>query len=115
MVTASSVDEALKELKLQKFSLLILDSLLGDGLGVDLCRRVRTTDSNTPILFCSGLAAEKNKAEALQAGAQAYLVKPVGIPEMCETVARLIMAGRVSAAASQTRKDSGDLVSGHGL
>jgi DNA-binding response OmpR family regulator len=90
VMTASSADRALAEATTQHFDLLIFDSLLGDDSGVDLCKKIRETDARTPILFCSGLGYEKDKQEALSAGAQGFLVKPVSIAEMCETVRELI-------------------------
>ena len=112
VVTASTVAEALEATGKQTFDLLILDSLLSDGTGTDLCMRIRENDKTTPILFCSAHAYEKNKAEALNAGAQAYLVKPVTLAEMSNTVQELLAASRnqmTPIAANKTHKDSGDL------
>ncbi len=88
--SAISVDLALKLVHESSFDLLILDSRLMDGSGVELCRMIRADGNQTPIMFCSGMGFEKNKLEALNAGAQAYLVKPVSVPVMCETVAHLL-------------------------
>ena len=110
-VTATTIERALAETKAQHFDLLVLDSWLADGSGVDLCRRIRELDQTTPILFCSGLAYEKNKIEALNAGAQGYLVKPVSISDLYANVRELISAApkRVPASTSMARKHSGDL------
>lgn len=112
VVTASSVDGALQETKNQQFHLVILDSRVGDGSGVDLCRSIRKSDQMTPIVFCSGLAAEKNRQEALDAGAQDYLIKPVGIADLYETVKDWTStpARRVDGANNMVRKTSGDLI-----
>ena len=111
VVTASTVQQALEAAKSQHFDLLVLDCRLCDGSGIDLCKRIRETDKTTPILFCSALAYEKNKQEALNAGAQGYLVKPVSVSQMCETVAQLISVSRqaMPLVHSEMRKDSGDL------
>jgi DNA-binding response OmpR family regulator len=112
VLAASSVKQALKLTSERRFDLLVFDSLISDGSGIDLCRHIRETDQLTPILFCSGLAYEKNKHEALKAGAQAYLVKPVSMSLMGETVANLISTSRDQAASlvrEATRKDSGEL------
>ena len=112
VITASTVGTALTIANATRFDLLVFDSRLSDGSGIDLCRKIRLTDQRTPILFCSGLAFEKNKQEAFNAGAQAYLIKPVGVSLLCETVANLLSTSR-SAAAPLTRsvgaKDSGEL------
>jgi DNA-binding response OmpR family regulator len=46
------------------------------GSGIDLCREIRVFDKATPIVFYSGFSSEKDEAEGLAAGAQAYLQKP---------------------------------------
>jgi DNA-binding response OmpR family regulator len=68
----------------------VLDSLLADGTGLELCKRIRLNDHSTPILFYSALAFEKDKNEAFRSGAQRYLVKPVDIPVLCDTVAEML-------------------------
>lgn len=88
--TASTISEALKLVETHPFGLFIFDSLLPDGSGVELCRRVRKFNQRTPIIFYSGLAYETDITNALEAGAQAYLVKPVDLTELMEAVENLI-------------------------
>ena len=112
VVAVTSVGRALEAAKKDRFDIFVLDTRLSDGSGIDLCRQIRKTDQMTPILFCSGMADEKNKQEALSAGAQAYLVKPITIPLMCESLAELISAsrGRVGPPAKrELRENSGHL------
>lgn len=109
---ATGVAQALKAWKERHFDLLVVDSRLSDGTGVELCRQIRKTDQLTPIVFCSGLAQEQNQQEALNAGAQGYLVKPVSISLICETVANLLATSLPQAASLANhakRKDSGEL------
>ena len=89
VTTAASITEALPLTKKGGFDLLILDGWYGDGLGVDLCRQIRTFDSQTPILFLSGLVYESDIAKGMQAGAQAYLAKPVEVDALEQTIMRL--------------------------
>jgi DNA-binding response OmpR family regulator len=112
VVTASGVQRALELAKYQRFDIYVLDSLLSDGSGLDLCRQIRLTDRTTPILFCSGKAYEKDKEEALKAGAQGYLIKPVDISELGKAIAKLISESRSllePLARDVNPKDSGDL------
>ena len=112
VVSASTVAEALDATGKQTYDLLILDSHLSDGTGTDLCRRIRENDKTTPILFCSADTYEKNRQEALNAGAQAYLVKPITIAEMSNNVRELLSSSRrhkTPIATNQTHKESGDL------
>lgn len=89
VVPAHSVREAFGQLQSRQFDLIMLDSRLPDGTGIELSRKIRLTDRKTPILFCSGLAQEKDKRAAIEAGAQGYLVKPIHLREMCAAVAEL--------------------------
>ena len=88
--TASGVAEGLRSAESGGFDLYIFDNWFADGTGLDLCRRIREFDGDTPILFFSGLAQESDRRSGLDAGAQGYLVKPNDLEKLVETVARLI-------------------------
>jgi two-component system, OmpR family, alkaline phosphatase synthesis response regulator PhoP len=90
VLTSPTLAGALTLAESVKFDLFMLDSLLLDGTGIELCKRIRLIDPFTPILFCSALAYESDKAEAFNSGAQSYLVKPIDISLLCRTVAELI-------------------------
>lgn len=85
-----SLAEALMLAEDQKFDLFVLDSKLPDGTGVELCKLIRQSDPSTPILFCSAVAYESSRNEALISGAQEYLVKPVDLRLLCSTVDELL-------------------------
>ena len=88
--TASTIREALKLVETRPFGLFIFDSMLPDGSGVELCRSVRRFNQRTPIIFYSGLAHETDISLALGSGAQAYLVKPIDLTELIESIEKLI-------------------------
>lgn len=110
VVTASTFTQAFKQAQTQQFDLLILDARLPDGSGLELCRIIRETDQTTPILFCSGQSYEENKQEALRAGAQDYLVKPVSLVAMREAIRALIPA---SPAEVVSGDGLGNLINQH--
>lgn len=68
--------QALTTIQAEPFDLYMLDSRLPDLDGFELCRRLRAIDRKTPILFFSGAAFETDKKKGLEAGANAYVVKP---------------------------------------
>jgi DNA-binding response OmpR family regulator len=68
--------QALSSIQAESFDLYMLDSRLPDVDGFELCRRLRAIDRNTPILFFSGAAFEADKKKGLEAGANAYVIKP---------------------------------------
>ncbi len=71
----------------QHFTLYLIDVRLPDGSGIDLCRWIRKSDSTTPIAVYS--ANPTYMAEALSAGAQAFVPKSGDIELLESTVQRL--------------------------
>ena len=88
--TAATAAEALGLIARGRFDLYLLDNWLPGGSGVDLCRKIRESDPSTPIVFYSGAGLESERAEALTAGAQVYLVKPGDVAVLVETVKLLL-------------------------
>lgn len=84
-----SVARGLIEAGTRKPDLLILDLGLPDGDGNELIRELRTW-SGLPILVLSARTDEADKVQALDAGADDYLGKPFGIPELLARVRALL-------------------------
>ncbi|MEO8884631.1 MAG: response regulator transcription factor [Mucilaginibacter sp.] len=80
------------------FDLFILDVMLPDINGIDLCRDIRTTDSTTPILMLTALDQIHNKVAGLKAGADDYLVKPFHFIELLARIEALMRRQTVAAA-----------------
>jgi two-component system alkaline phosphatase synthesis response regulator PhoP len=74
----------------EPFDLVILDIMLPDLNGIEICRRIRAVDGRTPILMLSSLSEETDKVTALELGADDYLTKPFGIFEMMARVKALL-------------------------
>jgi DNA-binding response OmpR family regulator len=90
MSTATSISEGLRVARPECFDLYILDSRFAGGSGVDLCRQIRAFDPVTPIIFYSSSAYSTDIADGLSAGAQEYLIKPMGIYTIIETIAEVL-------------------------
>jgi two-component system, OmpR family, alkaline phosphatase synthesis response regulator PhoP len=88
---------ALERLAQEEFDLVILDILLPDANGFELCRRIRAANGRTPILMLSALGEELDKVRALELGADDYLTKPFGVAELMARVRALLR--RVGAPA----------------
>ena len=71
-----SATQALSLIQAERFDLYLLDTRLPDLDGFELCRRMRSLDPQTPILFFSGAAYESDKQKGIEAGASAYVAKP---------------------------------------
>lgn len=68
--------QALSSVQAEPFDLYMLDSRLPDVDGFELCRRLRAMVPHAPILFFSGAAFEADKKRGIEAGANAYVIKP---------------------------------------
>jgi DNA-binding response OmpR family regulator len=88
--TTATAAEALEMIARDGFDLYLLEYWLPGGSGVELCKKIRESDSSTPIVFYSGAGLETEREEALGAGAQAYLLKPSDVALLVETVRRLL-------------------------
>lgn len=82
---ASTVERGLIEAGTRRPDLLVLDLGLPDGDGVDVIRQLRSW-SRIPIIVLSARTTEEDKIEALDCGADDYLVKPFGSGELLARV-----------------------------
>jgi len=89
-VPAETAEEALDRASVHPPDAAILDLLLPDGDGVEVCREIRRW-SQMPIIVLSAVGEEDAKVRALEAGADDYVTKPFGAREL---VARLEAALR---------------------
>ena len=78
---ARSGEEALDKLREEKFDLVLLDMNMPGMGGMEACRNIRA-GSDMPIIILSIRNAEKDKVEALDAGADDYVTKPFSTPEL---------------------------------
>jgi two-component system KDP operon response regulator KdpE len=81
VATATTAGEALAAAGLQPPDAVILDLLLPDGTGTEVCRQLRTW-SDAPIVLVSAVGDEDEKIAALDAGADDYVTKPFAIGEL---------------------------------
>jgi DNA-binding response OmpR family regulator len=100
VVTGSTIKTGVSLAGSQEFDLYLLDSRLPDGSGLELCRMIREFDKATPILFYSAAAYEIDRDQAIDSGAQAYLVKPTHPAELCDVVTSLIESHREGRRAA---------------
>jgi CheY-like chemotaxis protein len=83
-------EEGLRLATIEEFDLYVLDYRYPQMSGLDLCRRIHHIHPHTPILFFTGEARDAMRQQALEACAQAYLVKPGDLNNLAATVERLI-------------------------
>ena len=83
---ALSVSDGQTKVRQGRFDLILLDWIIEDGTGLDLCRQIRAFDQATPILFYTGEVDDNAIGQALRAGAQGYLIKPVAVDSLLEAI-----------------------------
>ena len=76
VTTAATVEQAVAQAMSKEFDLYVLDRRLPDGMGADLCRRLKQLSPDIPVILYSGDAYEIHRLEGLKAGADAYVPKP---------------------------------------
>jgi len=105
-VAAETAEEALDLAAVRPPEAAILDLVLPDGDGVEVCRALRQW-SDMPVIVLSAVGDEDAKVRALEAGADDYVTKPFGPREL---IARLEAAlRRVGAGAAEPAIAVGDL------
>ena len=78
---AATGAEALAAATIRPPDAIVLDLVLPDMNGTEVCRRVRQS-SDVPIVILSAVGEERQKVEALDAGADDYVTKPFGMEEL---------------------------------
>lgn len=72
------------------FDVIILDIMLPDITGLEVCKAIREQDKFTPILFLTALGTAENVAIGLDSGADDYLVKPFKFIELVARIRTLL-------------------------
>jgi two-component system KDP operon response regulator KdpE len=104
--TAATAELAVAAAAMRPPDAVILDLVLPDGTGIDVVRELRTW-SKAPVIVLSAVGEEREKVEALDAGADDYVTKPVGIDEL---LARLRASLRRASPSGEPVLRIGDLV-----
>jgi two-component system, OmpR family, response regulator len=81
------------------YDVLVLDVMLPDIDGLEVCRRVRSVDDRTPVLILTALGAVPDRVAGLEAGADDYLVKPFAFDELLARLRALARRGGVARPA----------------
>jgi two-component system KDP operon response regulator KdpE len=103
--TAATAKDALAQAAMRPPEAVILDLLLPDGSGTAVCRELRRW-SSAPILVLSAVGEEKEKIDALDAGADDYVTKPFSGDEL---LARLRAALRRTGSSTEPVIEVGEL------
>ena len=92
VLTAKTAEEAFESVKKNHFDVIILDVILPDRSGFEICRELKAEaeTSQIPVIICSTKGTEMDKFWGMKQGADAYLSKPINREELIQTVNQLI-------------------------
>ena len=90
VVCITGAVDALDRLRRQAFDLIVLEYCLAEMTGPELCSKIRRTDTDTPVVIYSALYRDIDRKKALDAGANAFVVKSDGFSNLTATIQRLL-------------------------
>lgn len=90
VITSSDGEEGFKKAKKEKIDLILLDIMLPNKNGIDICRDLRRDKIETPILMLTSKKEEMDKVLGLEIGADDYVTKPFSIRELQARIKALL-------------------------
>jgi DNA-binding response OmpR family regulator len=88
--TAPSGEEALTRAEAERYDLLVLDLMLPEMSGIDVCRRLRDARQTLPIVMLTAKDSEIDLVVGLEVGADDYIRKPFSRPELVSRIRALL-------------------------
>ncbi len=100
--TGAAAEEAFGD---QPFDLVVLDLMLPDSHGIDICRQMRKESPQIPILILTALGEEQDRINGLKAGADDYLTKPFSLDEFLLRVSGMLKRSTWYQPAFNSKED----------
>lgn len=87
---ATTAHAALDHVQSRKIDLVLLDVMLPDGNGIDLCRNIKHRRPDVPVIILSALGQSSDRIKGLKSGADDYLPKPFDLEELSLRMEKLL-------------------------
>lgn len=84
--------------------LVILDLMMPEMDGLEVCRRIRSSERGTPVIMLTAKSSEVDKVVGLELGADDYLTKPFGMRELFARIKALLRRANGSRKAAEEDK-----------
>jgi len=101
--TASSFDQAVQILKRRIFDLILADTDIGVGMGVDLLKAAKLLQPATPVVMLAGNPTLETALEAFRIGAFDYIIKPIGLASLLRTTQAALKFGASAQEKERSR------------
>jgi two-component system phosphate regulon response regulator PhoB len=111
VVSASSLSEGKEQINSSDFSLILLDLMLPDGSGLDLCREIKSDKdkSPTPIIILTAKDDEVDKVVGFELGADDYVTKPFSVRELILRIKAILKRGESKKEILEVQRQFGEL------
>ena len=111
VIEAETAADGLREFEERSPNLVLLEAVLPDGSGLDVCRSIRRSDPKVPILMVSARGEEIDVVVGLEIGADDYVIKPVRMRELLARITAHLRKARLETTESSAgRLEFKDLV-----
>ena len=112
VVCASSLSEGKEQINSSDFSLILLDLMLPDGSGLDLCREIKSDKdkSPTPIIILTAKDDEVDKVVGFELGADDYVTKPFSVRELILRIKAVLKRGAEKNETLEVQRQFGELI-----
>jgi two-component system, OmpR family, KDP operon response regulator KdpE len=99
-IVSNEAERALRLLETEAPDIVLLDLMLPDADGMDLCRQIRER-SSVAVIVVSARGGERDKVTALNMGADDYLTKPFSVEELLARITATLRRTRANASPEQ--------------
>ncbi|MBC2704978.1 response regulator transcription factor [Desulfobacula sp.] len=101
VVEAKDGKAALELFKTDFFDLVLLDIMMPEKSGYDVCREIRAINEDVPIIMLTAKGEEIDKVVGLQLGADDYMTKPFGVHELLARISAVLRRSKRQAKAKK--------------
>ncbi|MEG4815311.1 response regulator [Microcoleus sp. K5-D4] len=97
---AADGETALHLVQAYDYDLIVLDVLIPKLDGISLCRKLRSSGCQMPILLLTALDSSNDRVQGLEAGADDYVVKPFNLEELIARIRALLRRGKATLSST---------------
>ena len=111
VLTAGSLSEAEEIVNSNSLSLILLDLMLPDGSGLDLCKKFKSNSKteSIPIIILTAKDDEVDKVVGFELGADDYVTKPFSVRELILRIKAILKRGQTKKEVVEVERQFGDL------